>query len=686
MGNSLSIIFQTPLPTPVSLQSATRNRFPSTIHFFKPTTPKKTPKGRAFLSHNPGKTITSVPKTQKILHNFPKLDAGCFSYEGLWVEDVMETEESITFENYTRIFENCGEDLESTDEDANKAISEHLRMLERGRALVSNKLSLAPKAAFDPARAYLNTGFDESVSVILLLPLLMKDVMVTEESITFQIYTRIFDNCGGDLESTDEDANKAISEHLMRMLERGRALAPNAAFDSARCIFNGNIKLLDDLVLPAREGVFVNIDCEFDLDNIVSAARIAGKKVNVLLWINPDVDPQVHAYAATGIKKDNKLKLVGAHCQFGATITKDDAVLLLNYIDQIRDQGFEVDYLIIGGWLGIDYHTVAVRPTSRDLIDVRELVLTRDLDLIIEPGRSPTADTCLVNPVTESNGTKKCIVLVGSMSGLIRPSLYVAYQVGKRETFLFTSESVTEGHPDKLCDQISDMVLDAYLEQDPDSKVTCETWTKNNTVGVVGKITTRANVDCEKLVRDTCRDVGYVSDYVGLDAACCEVLLDIEQQSPNIAPGGHGHLTKSPEDIGASDQGLMFGYATDETPERMPLSHVLATKLAARLAFVRKNGTCPWLRPDGKTQVTIEYFSDNGAVVPIRVHTVVISTQHDETVTKYEIEAGLMEHVIKFSKTAAYGHFGRDDPDFTWEVVKLLKMGETPAVKFLQFK
>ncbi|CAJ2661733.1 S-adenosylmethionine synthase-like protein [Trifolium pratense] len=215
------------------------------------------------------------------------------------------------------------------------------------------------------------------------------------------------------------------------------------------------------------------------------------------------------------------------------------------------------------------------------------------------------------------------------------------------ETFLFTSESVNEGHPDKLCDQISDAVLDACLEQDPESKVACETCTKTNMVMVFGEITTKANVDYEKIVRNTCRNIGFVSDDVGLDADNCKVLVNIEQQSPDIAQGVHGHLTKRPEEIGAGDQGHMFGYATDETPEFMPLSHVLATKLGAKLTEVRKNGTCPWLRPDGKTQVTVEYYNDKGAMVPIRVHTVLISTQHDETVTNDEIAADLKEHVIK---------------------------------------
>ena len=161
------------------------------------------------------------------------------------------------------------------------------------------------------------------------------------------------------------------------------------------------------------------------------------------------------------------------------------------------------------------------------------------------------------------------------------------------------------------------------------------------------EITIKDNVDYEKIVRNTFRTIGFVSDDVGLDADNCKVLVNIEQQSPDIAQGVHGHLTKRPEEIGAGDQGHMFGYATDETPELMPLSHVLTTKLGARLTEVRKNGICPWLRPDGKTQVTVEYYNDHGAMVPVRVHTVLISTQHDETVTNDEIEADLKEHVIK---------------------------------------
>ncbi|XP_050364068.1 diaminopimelate decarboxylase 1, chloroplastic-like [Argentina anserina] len=235
-------------------------------------------------------------------------------------------------------------------------------------------------------------------------------------------------------------------------------LALRAGFDPTRCIFNGNGKLLDDLVLAAQEGVFINVDSEFDLENIITAARIAGKRVNVLLRINPDVDPQVHPYVSTGNKNSkfgirneklqwfldevkkhpDELKLVGAHCHLGSTITKvdifrDAAVLMVEYIDKIRDQGFDVNYLNIGGGLGIDYyHTGAVLPTPRDLINtVREVVLSRDLNLIIEPGRSLIANSCcLVNRVTgvKTNGTKNFIVIDGSMAELIRPSLYDAYQ------------------------------------------------------------------------------------------------------------------------------------------------------------------------------------------------------------------------------------------------------------------
>mmetsp|Transcript_20976 Transcript_20976/g.66463 ORF Transcript_20976/g.66463 Transcript_20976/m.66463 type:complete len:338 (-) Transcript_20976:493-1506(-) len=166
-------------------------------------------------------------------------------------------------------------------------------------------------------------------------------------------------------------------------------------------------------------------------------------------------------------------------------------------------------------------------------------------------------------------------------------------------------------------------------------------------VMVFGEITTKAKVDYEKIVRETCREIGFTSADVGLDCDNCKVLCYLEEQSPDIGQGVHGMGTKKLEEIGAGDQGIMFGYATDETPELMPLTHVLATQIGYKLTEVRKNGVCPWLRPDGKTQVTVEYKNENGAMVPQRVHTVLISTQHNEDVTNDKIAADLHEHVIK---------------------------------------
>jgi len=211
--------------------------------------------------------------------------------------------------------------------------------------------------------------------------------------------------------------------------------------------------------------------------------------------------------------------------------------------------------------------------------------------------------------------------------------------------FLFSSESVNEGHPDKLCDQVSDAVLDACLKQDPNSKVACETCTKTGMVMIFGEITTKAKVDFEQVVRDTVKQIGYDDALNSIDYRTMSVVVAIEEQSPDIAQGVH--LDKKEEDVGAGDQGLMFGYACDETDSLMPLSHELATKLGARLTEVRKKGICPWVRPDGKTQVTVEYKSVNGKTIPLRVHTVVISTQHAEAVTNEKIRADLMEHVIK---------------------------------------
>merc|ERR1712127_515064 len=211
-------------------------------------------------------------------------------------------------------------------------------------------------------------------------------------------------------------------------------------------------------------------------------------------------------------------------------------------------------------------------------------------------------------------------------------------------SFLFTSESVGEGHPDKICDQISDAILDAHLEQDPRAKVACETFAKTGYIMVGGEINSNANVNYQKVIRDTIKRIGYDSDEKGLNYFTCAVQNGLEQQSPDIAQGVHEN--RSDEDVGAGDQGLMFGYATDETEEKMPLTLMLAHKLNIKMAELRKSGEEKWIRPDSKTQVTIEHKIIGGAVVPVRVHTIVISVQHADYITNEEMRTILREKVV----------------------------------------
>ena len=213
--------------------------------------------------------------------------------------------------------------------------------------------------------------------------------------------------------------------------------------------------------------------------------------------------------------------------------------------------------------------------------------------------------------------------------------------------YLFTSESVTEGHPDKVCDQISDAVLDAILEQDPNGRVACETTVTTGMVMVMGEISTSCYVDIPKLAREVIHEIGYDRAKYGFDCDTCAVLTSIDEQSGDIAMGVDKGLEakeiqSTEEDNGAGDQGMMFGYACDDTPELMPMPISLAHKLAKRLAQVRKDGTLPYLRPDGKTQVTIEYEND----VPVAVETIVISNQHSPEVEMEQIRADIKKHVI----------------------------------------
>ena len=211
---------------------------------------------------------------------------------------------------------------------------------------------------------------------------------------------------------------------------------------------------------------------------------------------------------------------------------------------------------------------------------------------------------------------------------------------------LFTSESVTEGHPDKMCDQISDAVLDAILEKDPDAHVACETCATTGLIMVMGEVTTETYVNIQDLVRSVVNDIGYDRAKKGFDGATCAVLVALHDQSPDIARGVNDALEKrgsGEKETGAGDQGMMFGYACDETPELMPMPIALAHRLTRQMAKVRKEGLCPYMRPDGKAQVTVIYEDDK----PVGIDTIVISTQHDEEVPQEQIRKDMIEHVVQ---------------------------------------
>ena len=233
--------------------------------------------------------------------------------------------------------------------------------------------------------------------------------------------------------------------------------------------------------------------------------------------------------------------------------------------------------------------------------------------------------------------------------------------MAQEQSILFTSESVTEGHPDKIADQISDTVLDAVLAQDPTARVACETLVTTGLVLVAGEITTSAIIDIPELARGTVRDIGYDDALKGFDCNTCNVMVALDRQSPDIAQGVDGN---DADEVGAGDQGMMFGYACTETPELMPLPIQLSHRLAHRLAEVRKDGTLPYLRPDGKTQVTVEYAEDGGHLRPVGIDRVLISTQHADHISQEQIKADLAEHVVKGLLPAELADPAKLDTDF----------------------
>ncbi|GFR84455.1 S-adenosylmethionine synthase [Elysia marginata] len=228
--------------------------------------------------------------------------------------------------------------------------------------------------------------------------------------------------------------------------------------------------------------------------------------------------------------------------------------------------------------------------------------------------------------------------------------------MAENDTFLFTSESVGEGHPDKICDQVSDAIVDAFLQADPFARVSCQCAAKTGMIFVCGDVVSKAKVDYHKIVRNTIKSIGYDGSVKGFDYKTCNVLLAMEEPDPEMSPSHMYHEADSVEyeNAPAGDQGLMFGYATDETEECMPLTILLSHQLNAKIAELRKNGALPWARPDTKTQVTVEYRIQQGATVPVRVHTVVISVQHDETVTQEQLRQDLREKVISAVIPAHY--------------------------------